>query len=186
MSITPRNFARITKTNLRKRLNKKKIIKNKKISLVSKGHWVVTLWFLSEKAKCCSSFSSAACSLPGYLPEEAPAGPSSVRAWLGSSGPPEPASTDRSVCHGHALPGPIQSQRILSLYSRKNACSRKHIYRLEKKRKKKKHDSNKEEIMLHRQMYLQYTIFYQCNGIKYIEKCKNRIVVYLKKKKKES
>lgn len=36
--------------------------------------------------------------------------------------------------------------------------------------------------MLHRQMYLQYTIFYQCNGIKYIEKYKNRIVVYLKKK----
>lgn len=32
-------------------------------------------------------------------------------------------------------------------------------------------------------MYLQYTIFYQCNGIKYIEKYKNRIVVYLKKKK---
>lgn len=38
--------------------------------------------------------------------------------------------------------------------------------------------------MLHRQMYLQYTILYQCNGIKYIEKYKNRIVVYLKKKKK--
>lgn len=32
-------------------------------------------------------------------------------------------------------------------------------------------------------MYLQYTIFYQCNGIKYIlKKYKNRIVVYLKKK----
>lgn len=37
--------------------------------------------------------------------------------------------------------------------------------------------------MLHRKMYLQYTIFYQCTGIKYIEKYKNRIVVYLKKKK---
>lgn len=40
--------------------------------------------------------------------------------------------------------------------------------------------------MLHRQMYLQYTILYQCNGIKYIEKYKNRIVVYLKKKKKKN
>lgn len=40
--------------------------------------------------------------------------------------------------------------------------------------------------MLHRKMYLQYTIFYQCNGIKYIlKKYKNRIVVYLKKKKKK-
>lgn len=43
--------------------------------------------------------------------------------------------------------------------------------------------------MLHGKMYLQYTIFYQCNGIKYIlKKHKNRIVVYLKKnnKKKDS
>lgn len=39
--------------------------------LASKGHRVLTLGPLSEKAKCCSSFLSAACSLPGNLPEEA-------------------------------------------------------------------------------------------------------------------
>lgn len=56
--------------------------------------------------------------------------------------------------------------------------------RIHLEEEEKNHDSNNEENMLHRKMYLQYTIFYQCNGIKYIEKYKNRIVVYLKKKKK--
>lgn len=37
--------------------------------------------------------------------------------------------------------------------------------------------------MLHRKMYLHSTIFYQCNGIKYIYEIKTRLVVYLKKKK---
>lgn len=107
MSITTRNFARITK--------KKNLMKGWTKLLASKGHWVLTLRPLSEKAKCCSSFLSAACSLPGNLPEEASTTLQSVRAWLGLSGPP--TCLYSQVCVSWPRPPrPNQSQHVLSLY----------------------------------------------------------------------
>lgn len=105
MSIKTRNFARITKKNLMKGWTK---------LLASKGHRVLTLLPLSEKAKCCSSFLSAACSLPGNLPEEA----STTLQGKGLTGfvwSPNPPVLHRCVSWPRP-PRPNQSQHVLSLY----------------------------------------------------------------------
>lgn len=106
MSIKTRNFARITK--------KKNLMKGWTKLLASKGHRVLTLLPLSEKAKCCSSFLSAACSLPGNLPEEA----STSLQGKGLTGfvwSPNPPVLHRCVSWPRP-PRPNQSQHVLSLY----------------------------------------------------------------------
>lgn len=115
MSITTQNFARITKKNLMKGWTK--------LLASKKGHWVLALRPLSEKAKCCSSFSSAACSLPGNLPEEASTKPSSKGLWLGLSGPL--TCLYGQVCVSWPRPPrpkPITTRPVSLLYSERNAC----------------------------------------------------------------
>lgn len=95
--------------------------------LASKGHWVLTLRPLSEKAKCCSSFLSAACSLPGNLPEEASTtlqqGPVTGFVWS----PNLPVPTGLCVMATPSQAQPITTRPVSLLYSERK-CMLKEIH----------------------------------------------------------